>query len=187
MVIFLLKCLITQEPYLKAHVEKFAHKSICTSDFKSYIFEFFKTQPDGDSKLKILSSVDWDGWFNTPGMPLVENKFDDSLARVCIRLADQWDAARENHQFPTDEKAFESMNSNQKIMFLEKLLLKEKLPLAILVAMESLYCLTEIKNAEIRFRWQWLCLNAEWESIFPDVVAFITSVGRMKFVRPLYR
>ena len=43
------------------------------------------------------------------------------------------------------------------------------------------------KNAEIMFRWQCLCLQSEYEVIFPYVVSFITSAGRMKYVRPLYR
>lgn len=36
-------------------------------------------------------------------------------------------------------------------------------------------------------RWQTLCLHSECPFILPYVVDFITSQGRMKFVRPLYR
>jgi hypothetical protein len=171
------------EPYLKAHVTEFAHRSINTADFKAFIFKFF-----GADKAEILNSVDWDGWFNKSGMPIVENKFDDSLAKVCIHLADKWDACRSSPKdYPTDKAEFTAMSSNQRIMFLEKLLLKAPLPIPVVEAMDALYGMSAIKNAEIRFRWEWICLSAEWETIFPDVVDFITSVGRMKFVRPLYR
>ena len=42
-------------------------------------------------------------------------------------------------------------------------------------------------NAEIRFRWQILCMRAEMPEIIPSVVKFATEQGRMKFTRPLYR
>jgi hypothetical protein len=35
-------------------------------------------------------------------------------------------------------------------------------------------------------RWFTLCIKAEYEKAFPDVVKFVTEQGRMKFVRPLY-
>ena len=44
----------------------------------------------------------------------------------------------------------------------------------------SRYNLTAVKNAEVRFRWQVLCLRAGYEAIIPAVVEFITSQGRMK-------
>ena len=40
---------------------------------------------------------------------------------------------------------------------------------------------------QVRFRWQRLCIALRADFIVPDVVAFVTSMGRMKFVRPLYR
>ena len=56
------------EPYLKAHVERFSHKSIDTNDFKSFLYEYFS----GDSeKVTVLDSVDWNAWFHGVGMPPV--------------------------------------------------------------------------------------------------------------------
>lgn len=47
--------------------------------------------------------------------------------------------------------------------------------------------MSTINNAEIKFRWLCLCLDSNFEPIFKSVVVFVTSVGRMKYVRPLYR
>lgn len=44
-----------------------------------------------------------------------------------------------------------------------------------------------MENAEIKFRWLRLCLQANWEEKYSAVVAFATAQGRMKYVRPLYR
>ncbi|KAJ3285879.1 putative leukotriene A-4 hydrolase (LTA-4 hydrolase) (Leukotriene A(4) hydrolase) [Borealophlyctis nickersoniae] len=173
------------EPYLAAHVEKFSHTSITTTDFKSFLYEYFRTHhPD---KVPALDSVDWEAWFKKPGMPIVDNKFDTTLANACEELANKWDSSRDvqNPTFPKSD--FERFTTKQKMMFLEKLLQKKPLPHHTLKSIDAAYDLTPVKNAEIRFRWQWLCLMADYEDIFGEVVAFITSVGRMKFVRPLYR
>ena len=165
------------EPYLKSHVERFSHKSISTIDFKDYIFEHFEKNSNISN---LLSNVDWEGWFTKPGMPIVKNNFDDSLAKPCIKLAQEWDSCRINKSYPTIISDFSDLSSNQKIMFLEKMLQKETLPIHVLEAMNSLYSLSCISNAEIKFRWHWLCLNGNYESIFPLVISFISSVGRMK-------
>ena len=171
------------EPYLKAHVEKFSHKSITTHDFYEFIFEFYGSQPD---KLSILKGVNWEGWFHGEGMPLVENTFDDSLAQSCISLALEWEHGSQNGSLPNNKSQFDSLNSNQKIMFLEKMLLKPPFPTSTLSHMMSLYDMKSIQNAEIKFRWLWLCLKSEWELVFKDVEAFITSVGRMNFIGNVY-
>ena len=61
------------------------------------------------------------------------------------------------------------------------------LPHPAIIAMDNVYNFTTVRNSEIRFRWQKVCLLAEYEPIFPYVVKFVTEQGRMKYVRPLYR
>ena len=53
--------------------------------------------------------------------------------------------------------------------------------------MDGMYNFTASGNAEIRFRWQKLCIRAEMEEIMPHVVNMVLEQGRMKFTRPLYR
>ena len=38
-----------------------------------------------------------------------------------------------------------------------------------------------------RFRWQMVCLQASYEPIIPAVKNFLSSQGRMKYTRPLFR
>lgn len=173
------------EPYLKAHVEMFSHKSITTTDFKDFLFKYFTD--NNPEKIKILENVDWEGWFHKPGMPIVQNTFDDSLAKMCIKLAISWDSSRTSKSYPTNKDEFSNLSSNQKIMFLEKMMEKPPFPIDSLQAMDSLYNISEITNSEIKFRWQMLSLSSNYEKVYPDVVNFISKVGRMKFVRPLYR
>ncbi|EGF79700.1 hypothetical protein BATDEDRAFT_19784 [Batrachochytrium dendrobatidis JAM81] len=174
------------EPYVKAHVEKFSHKSITTADFHKFLFEYFGKVENG-SKLSVLHAVDWDSWFNKPGMPVVENEFDASLAHACEDLAKRWNLSRKESDPKFDAAEFSKLDSNQKVMFLKKLLDMPAFEAHTLDAMDRIYSLSLIKNAEVKFCWQMLCLSSELERIFPEVVEFISQVGRMKFVRPLYR
>jgi leukotriene-A4 hydrolase len=72
-------------------------------------------------------------------------------------------------------------------VFLERLSDMPCLPHRLLEAMDGFYQLTAVRNSEIRFRWQLVCLKASYQPIYDPVVAFVTEQGRMKYVRPLYR
>lgn len=170
------------EPYVKKHVEQFSHKSITTDDFKSYLFEYYR-KFEGGSKLSILESVDWHAWFNKPGMPPVDIEYDQFLANKCQKLADDW----LNHSMDVTSEIYNGMQTNQRVMFMDRLIQKAPVSLEILSRMDTLYQLSSSNNAEIKFKWQSLCLASGKTDIFPHVVKFITSAGRMKYVRPLYR
>jgi len=64
---------------------------------------------------------------------------------------------------------------------------KPPLSAACLKKLDDLYGLTTVKNAEIRVRWQRLCIRHQAAFIVPHVINFVKEQGRMKFVRPLYR
>ncbi|KAJ3303013.1 Leukotriene A-4 hydrolase [Kappamyces sp. JEL0829] len=170
------------EPYVKHYVERFSHKSITTDDFKDSLFEYF-TQFDHGSKLEALNRVDWEAWLHKPGMPPVDNEYDRSMIDECQRLATAWIGSTDG----TPAGSWDDMSTNQRVIFLD--LLAEKAPVSgtILSRLDSAYALSANNNAEVKFKWHSLCLASGKTDIYPHVVAFITSAGRMKYVRPLYR
>ena len=54
-------------------------------------------------------------------------------------------------------------------------------------AMQRLYNLDQTSNVELNFRWIRLGLKARWEPSVTAALELVSRVGRMKFVRPLYR
>ncbi|KAI9207265.1 peptidase family M1-domain-containing protein [Polychytrium aggregatum] len=173
------------EPFVTAYVERFSHKSITTTDFKSFLYEYFNKHDH--SKIKVLDAIDWHTWFHGQGYPPVKNEFDQTLAKACDELAKRWDSARASDKLDFSPEDIRNFSSTQTVVFLEKLLELTPLPHKLLAEMDKVYSLTSVRNAEIRFRWQWLCLKADYEAIFPAVAAFLVEAGRMKYVRPLYR
>ncbi|KAF8969295.1 Leukotriene A-4 hydrolase, partial [Entomortierella lignicola] len=178
------------EPYLRAHVQQFAGRSINTDDWKAFLYSFMEKE-FGQEKVDLLNQVDWDAWLAGTGMPPVENKFDDTLAKACTCLCKKWDDSRHVSQEELlskfSSKDIEEFSSTQTVVFLEKTSDLEPLPFGHLDLMDELYKLTTVRNSEIRLRWHLLCLKADYEKIYPEVVAFASSMGRMKMARPLLR
>ncbi|CAG8640877.1 28603_t:CDS:10 [Dentiscutata erythropus] len=165
------------EPYMKAHVQEFAGKSITTDDWKKFLYSFAdKNFPEKRAK---LDEIQWDAWLHAPGMKT-------NLIKHLQKRALNW--LKDNKVFdefsPSD---IENFSPEQKMVFLEIIFDYSPLPCPVIEALNKFYCFMDVRNAEIRFRWQQVCLKSEYEPIFPHVVKFVTEQGRMKYVRPLYR
>lgn len=65
------------DPYLKAHVQKFAGQSINTQEWKDYLYEFMGER----GKKELLDEVDWDTWLTGVGMVSLVTLFDGVFAR----------------------------------------------------------------------------------------------------------
>ncbi|KAG5898655.1 hypothetical protein JTB14_005414 [Gonioctena quinquepunctata] len=168
------------EPFLRNYFETFKFKSIETSDFKDFFEQSFSDIPE-------ITSIDWDTWLHSAGMPPVIPDYDRSLATICDDLHKAFSKWSGEGPIPISNEDKEKLTSNQMIYFLEKIVEAEKQPIEKLVSLEKLFSLDKIKNAEIKFRWLRICLKAEWEEKVNPTMAWINVVGRMKYVRPLYR
>jgi leukotriene-A4 hydrolase len=129
-------------------------------------------------------------------MPKYTNDFKNSLSLAAKVLANFWIEIYKDGNSGTSKNFTPAKtdtigwSSQQLCLFLDSLLelsIKSPLPVAALEKMADLYGFSKSKNAEICLRWQQLGLKAGASWIIPQVVEFITSNGRMKFVRPLYR
>ncbi|RKP04684.1 hypothetical protein THASP1DRAFT_33517 [Thamnocephalis sphaerospora] len=174
------------EPYMREHVQHFAGKSITTDEWKELLYSHMR-EHHGEAKVQLLDSVDWDAWLHAPGMPPVTNHYDTTLADACIKLATRWNTARDSDTLDFSSADIAEFSIDQKIVFLDLLADYDAFPVDKIAAMDELYSLTEVRNAEIRFGWQMLCLKAAYKPIYAHVAQFVTEQGRMKYVRPLYR
>lgn len=55
------------EPYLRAHVQEFAGRSINTDDWKAFLYSFMEKN-FGQKKVDLLNKVDWEAWLAGTGM-----------------------------------------------------------------------------------------------------------------------
>lgn len=167
--------------FIKAYIQRFAFNSVTTDDWKQFLYSYFEDKAD------VLNKVDWNAWFYTPGMPPLHLKFDSTLADACIALCHRWSKAKESDLSSFSAADIKEMSSHQLIEFLALLLLEDPLPLTHVQRMQAVYNFNAINNAEIRFRWLRLCLQARWDDAVPLAIKMATEQGRMKFTRPLFR
>ncbi|XP_014207128.1 leukotriene A-4 hydrolase [Copidosoma floridanum] len=168
------------EPFLRSYLEEFKYKSLSTTQWKEYLFKYFS------DKVEVLDKVDWNAWFNEPGLPPVIPKYDTTLAQEYLDLAAKWLADKPISEFSKSD--IENWTSNQKEAFLAELVLNNKsLSLDQVKSMSELYRFDSRQNSEIRFNWLRLCLKSRWEEKVSEALDFATSQGRLKFVRPLFQ
>jgi leukotriene-A4 hydrolase len=86
---------------------------------------------------------------------------------------------------PSDIKGW---TGNQIVVFLEKVqLFASPLSLSQSQAMGAAYSLINTRNVELSSRYFGVGLRAQDQSIYEPTADLLGQVGRMKFVRPLYR
>ncbi|OQR87223.1 leukotriene A4 hydrolase [Achlya hypogyna] len=170
------------ETFAKAYVRTFRYRTVTSDEFRDFFVSFFAA-----TKADALATIDWQAWFYAPGMP-ARPAFDTTISTASAELADRWLAGAG----PFAASDIAGWTSSQIIVTLETILekcieRKEFLSHEVLAQLGALYNLVETKNSEVRFRYQTLCVRAEYAVILPQVEIFLKEQGRMKFVRPLYR
>ncbi|KAF9476002.1 zincin [Pholiota conissans] len=186
-------------PYVKDYVETFIGQSITTAQWKEHLFKYWEKQPE---KLEALKSVDFDAWFYGEGVELpVKMEYDLTLAQAAYKLAERWDAARDTAEIPKldfKKSDLEDFNSNQIVVFLERLQSYPTLPSDLIIHLGNLYHLSSTPNAEIRLRFYEVALSdatsAASKVLAVEAVKWVVGAdgsgvvkGRMKFCRPVFR
>lgn len=168
------------EPFLRDYFEAFKFKSIETKDFQNFFQEYFNDNPD-------IESIDWQKWLYSPGMPPVIPDYDKTYCTFCDELVDKfltWDGTGD---LPITEDDRKDLITKQIIYFLQNIFQADAQSLDKLQALNNLFNFDTVKNSEIKFGWLRICLKARWEEKVHVILTWVNIIGRMKFVRPLYR
>ena len=175
------------EAFAKAYIGAFQRKTLTSADFRDFFLRYCEEREID------ASGVDWDAWFYNPGMPPVDATYADELGGACTKVAERWLAEHSASDASFDAATYQAWPSKLKIHFHETLLARSlaaaapPMSLAALKRMDELYSLSASRNSEVRFRWQRLCIVHRADFIVPQALAFLKEVGRMKFVRRLFR
>uniref|UniRef100_A0A0N5ASU4 Leuk-A4-hydro_C domain-containing protein n=1 Tax=Syphacia muris TaxID=451379 RepID=A0A0N5ASU4_9BILA len=168
------------ERFLKDYINKFAYKSIVTSDCKGFLYQYFNDKTD------ILDSINWDEWLHGTGIPTVRPHFDNKLMKSARDLAAKWINARNSDLFEFKASDFKNLTPKQQIKVLDHIRAATPIDHEKLEKMGSLYDLFNHHNCEILCSWIEIGINSYWKKILPLALDFVTRQGRLKFVRPIY-
>ncbi|CAD5205359.1 unnamed protein product [Bursaphelenchus okinawaensis] len=169
------------EEFLRAYILKYRRQSIITDDWISFLKEYFT------DKKKELDEVNYDGWLRTPGVPPNKPTYDDHLVEECKNLAKKWGTAEVEELNGLKSEDLLKMTSDQQVKVLDCIETGYTLSHERVALMEQKYKFSSSGNSEIRFSFLLIALKAKWVPIIEKALEFVTEVGRLKFVKPIYR
>ncbi|KAI2778379.1 peptidase family M1-domain-containing protein [Daldinia loculata] len=170
------------DKFIPHYFKTWANKSLDSFEFKKTFLDFFESYGNSEIKEKI-ASIPWDEKFYEPGLP-PKPDFNTAYVDSCLALAKKW----ENEDYQPTSKDIETFTANQTLVFLQavqsfsKPLNAEKSHL-----LGTTYNISSSKNVELKSAYYLIALQAGDKQELPGIVDLLGSVGRMKFVRPLYR
>ncbi|KAJ9199973.1 hypothetical protein DTO164E3_4430 [Paecilomyces variotii] len=168
------------DKFIPHYFTLFKEKSVDSYEFKATILEFFANDAEAS---KLLNDLDWDSWFYSPGLP-PKPDFDTTLVDVAYKLAEKW----KDESFEPKESDVKDLMANQVVVFLDQILQFEK-PLSPSQSkrMGEAYGFAKSENIEVTNLYFQVGLKAGDESVVEPTRSLLGRIGRMKFVRPLYR
>jgi leukotriene-A4 hydrolase len=149
--------------FLSSYFDRFAFQSITTSEALAYIRkELFHRFPHESSGIPL------DQWVFEPGLPYSSpSAHSDALEKVAQSLSDA-----------------EKWNTQQWLEYLQTR--KRPLDRDAMRDLDERFHLTATGNYEVLAEWLLMAVESSYEPAYERLRQFLLSVGRMKFLRPLY-
>jgi leukotriene A-4 hydrolase/aminopeptidase len=164
------------DQFLLGYFEKFAFKSITTDQFIRYLEQtLLKEHSDQLSKQRI------EQWIYQPGIPEDAPVPESDAFSIVDQARDAWLAGKTQ----ADEINSEKWVVHQWLYFLNNM--PEKLSQEQLADLDKVFALTHSKNNEIAHSWLLISVNNWYQPAFKRLHEFLTSIGRNKLVKPLYK
>ncbi|KAK7754013.1 Leucyl aminopeptidase yscIV [Diatrype stigma] len=170
------------DKFIPHYFKTWAYKSLDSFEFKKTFLDFFEGYGNAEIKEKI-ATIPWEERLYAPGLP-PKPDFNTAYVDTCLDLAEKW----KQDDYTPDAKDTASFTANQMVVFLQEVQ-KFSSPLSAERShlLGTTYKISSSKNVEVKSAYYLIALRAEDRAEFPGIVELLGSVGRMKFVRPLYR
>jgi leukotriene-A4 hydrolase len=164
------------DKFLLGYFETFAFKSITTDQFIRYL-EQTLLKEHGD----MLSKQRVNQWIFQPGIPDGAPVPESDAFSVVDQERDAWLAGA----IQANEINSEKWVVHQWLYFLNNM--PEKLNQQQLADLDKTFALTASKNNEIAHSWLLISVNNWYQPAFARLHTYLTSIGRNKLVKPLYK
>ena len=163
------------DKFLKSYFERFAFKSITTEEALTFIrTELFDRYSATDGQIPMQE------WVFQPGLPAsAPNAFSARLEEVS-NFAILWAAGA----VTASAIPARLWNTQQWVEFLR--VVPRPLPAEKVSELDFTWNLTAATNYEILDEWLLIAIESAYETAYPRLELFLETVGRIKFLKPLY-
>lgn len=166
------------DEFLKKYFSEHAFKSITTEEFLAYLrANLIK----GDSALEKKLMID--AWVYGPGIPANAPRADKARFNQVDSFRATFLAAPAGAM--PDTSRTKTWTSNEWQYFLRGM--PKTISAAQMAALDKAFRLTQTGNSEIADLWYVMAIRAKYQPAYPNMEKFLSSVGRQKFLEPLYR
>ena len=159
------------EAFLQEYMDVFRFRALTTEQFCAFV----EAQLPG-----VLRKVDAETWLHQPGMPANAPVFRSERLDALTALGAGWKAG----QRPDPGQAA-GWSPTELLIYLQNL--PRPLPEADCADLDGRLGLTGRGNFELLVEWLCIAAASGYEPVFPRIREVLLRVGRMKFLRPLYR
>ena len=164
------------DAFLLDYFNRHAFQSITTSVFVEDLkARLFTLDPGASAK------VDLDAWVESPGLKAAFVEPRSERLESVDKLAGEWSAG----QISAGSMPSKDWSTQEWLRFLRGL--PEKLTVARMEELDRAFGLTKRENAEIAAQWLLMTTRSEYHEADARLETFLTSIGRRKFLMPLYR
>ena len=163
------------DTYMRGWFDRHAFQPVTSSLF---VADLRKYLVKGDAALEARLMID--KWVYGPGIPANAIPADPTAFADANRASDAFAGGA-----APDVAAWGGFNSDERLRFLNRL--PRQLPKERLDALEQALKLNETRNNEVLFAWLDLATRNRYDPAVPALETFLTSLGRGKFVKPLYK
>ncbi|HEU0184160.1 MAG TPA: M1 family metallopeptidase, partial [Blastocatellia bacterium] len=163
------------DQFLKGYFERFAFQSITTDDFIAHLKKNLL-----DPNPELAAKIPLDEWINKPGLPAsAPNPQSDAFAKVEAQAKGWLDGKTAAAKLQTKQ-----WSTQEWLHFLQSL--PKQLSATQLKELDQAFGLTKIGNAEIAHQWLLISIRNNYETAYPRLEEYLTSIGRQKLIKPLY-
>jgi aminopeptidase N len=163
------------DPFLRGWFDQHAFQSVTTEQFVDYLRKNLLAQHP-----EVMTAAELDEWLYGPGIPASAKLVVSAKLTALIAARDAWLKG----ELPTSKLDTPKWSAAEWMKFLNDI--DEKTERSKLQELDQAFGLAKTRNNEVAFRFYRAAIHAGYEAVRPPLEAFLLSVGRQKFVVPLY-
>lgn len=156
--------------FVKAYMKRFRFQSITTEEFCAFVEE---RHPG------LLARVNAEAWLHQPGIPADAPRFSSATLEALTALGQGWTTGAR-----PSEAQLEDWSPTELLVFLQQL--PRELSPEDCAWLDQRLKLTARGNHEILVEWLCIAAGSGYAPAFDRIRQVLSSVGRMKYIRPLY-
>ncbi|MGW6281735.1 M1 family metallopeptidase [Kribbella sp. NPDC055071] len=162
------------DPFLRGYFDRFAFRSINTDDFVAHLREHLLEPHPG-----VVTAAELSAWLHEPGIPPFARRAVSERFQAVDEARTRWLTTGE---LPGGAAQW---TTQEWLRFLDAA--PDVLSPLLLQQLDRAFGLTGTANGEIARRWYQIVAASSYEAAYAELAEFLTKVGRMKLVLPVYR